>query len=169
MDLQEALAKLLRSYQQYYDVKSENVASPFAAEAEFHSHDKQYFLIKKVVIDEVENNEMVYFATVPYLNEENFHKMDTAAWNRGLSKANPSIHHQSSDVSLIILADRIDPALFPVIKKCKHTVSYKKLLHGYSNYHLIALELSTGKMVHNRLGHTLKKLLDNIFFNNRRR
>lgn len=162
MDLQDALAKLLRSYRQYYDVRTENVAAPFAAEAEFHSHEEHYFLIRRAVIDEVENNEIVYFAAVPSLKEESFREMDQAAWERGLAKATPSIHHQSSDVSLIILADQIDNGLFPIIKRCRHTLTYKRLLHGYSNYHLIALELSTGRIVHNRLGYTMKRLLRSI-------
>ena len=40
MTAQEALPKLLRSFYRYYNVTEENVTPPFAAEAEFHSHEE---------------------------------------------------------------------------------------------------------------------------------
>ena len=43
----EALERVLRSYQTYYNIKTEAVEPPFAAEAIFGSHNEQYFLIKK--------------------------------------------------------------------------------------------------------------------------
>ncbi len=159
MELEEALKKLLRSYQRYYDVKTEDVEAPFAAQADFHSHEEHYFLLKRAVIDEIENNEFIYFALVKKLDAESFAMLDSSAWERGIKRVKPSAHHQSSDVSLVILAEKIEKPLFKEIKKTKHTVSYKKMLHGYSNYHLIAMELSSGKMAYNRLGFRMKKVL----------
>jgi hypothetical protein len=166
MESQKILDKLLLSYGVYYNVKTDDVEPPFAAEAEFHSHDERFFLIRKAVIDEVENNEFVYFAVNPRLTLDSFYDLDEKAWKRGMSKVKPSEHHQSTDVSLILLADTIDAEVFQAIKKSSHTVSYRHGLHGYSNYHLIALEVSSGRMVHNRLGYTLKKNLKNVWQQN---
>lgn len=160
MELEEALKRLLRAYKRYYDLKTEAVELPFAAEAEFHSHEEHYFLIKRAVIDDIENNEIIYFATENELNLEKFDMLDRTAWERGLKKANPSPHHQSTDVSLVILAQKIDDEAVKKIRRTKHTVSYKRMLHGYSNYHLIALELSSGRIVYNRLGYGMKRILE---------
>lgn len=159
MELEDALKKLLRAYQRYYDLKTENVEPPFDAEAEFHSHEEHYFLLKRAVIDDIENNEIIYFATEKELDPEKFAMLDSKAWERGLKKANPSPHHQSTNVSLVIIAQKISDETFKMIRRAKHTVSYKGMLHGYSNYMLIALELSSGRIAHNRLGYGMKKIL----------
>ena len=49
MTLEEALKRVLRSFQTYYNIDLENPAEPFAAEARFLSHDTQYFLMSGTV------------------------------------------------------------------------------------------------------------------------
>ena len=39
MSPSDVLSVLLKAYQGYYDVQTEDVEPPFAAEAAFHSHD----------------------------------------------------------------------------------------------------------------------------------
>lgn len=56
----EALERILRSYQTYYNIKTEAVEPPFAAEAIFGSHNEQYFLIKKAKVADIDTNETVY-------------------------------------------------------------------------------------------------------------
>ena len=63
--LQEALDKLLPSFRRYYNVKTEDVAAPFVAEAVFQSHNEQYFLIKSARISEANSNEFAYFQIRP--------------------------------------------------------------------------------------------------------
>lgn len=43
----EKLQKILKSYQRYYNVITENVPAPFTAYGEFLSHSEQYFLVKE--------------------------------------------------------------------------------------------------------------------------
>lgn len=66
----EALERVLRSYQTYYNIKTEAVEPPFAAEAIFGSHNEQYFLIKKAKVADIDTNETVYFATEESLSKE---------------------------------------------------------------------------------------------------
>lgn len=162
MNTKAFLEELIPSYRTYYDVKTEDVEAPFVAEAEFHSHEERFFLSRRAIIDEVENNEKVYFATIDTLTCEDFYKLDEEAWRRGTASVKPSEHHQSSDVSLIIIASSINIDAFKAIKKTKHTLSYKHCLHGYSNYHLIAVDLSSGTIVHNPLGYTMKKIVRSV-------
>lgn len=162
MTASEALEKLLPSFASYYDVVREDVTEPFAAEAVFHSHDSQYFLVRRAVISEAESNEYVFFAAEDKLTAERLRTLDETAWETGMSRVEPHASHRNSDVSLIVLADVIEPDAAALIKKLHRSKSYRFTLQGWSNYRVIALETSSGRLVHNRLGRGLRKILRNI-------
>ena len=162
MNVQEALEKLLPSFRRYYNVITEGVAEPFAAEAVFQSHNEQYFLIKSARISEANSNEFAYFYIADSLTAEELKKLDGCAWERGTKNVQPNYYHRSTDVALIIIAEAIDEEAKKLMKKLNHSRSYQFGLKGYSNYRLVALELSTGKVFHNRQGQNLKKLVSNI-------
>lgn len=162
MTLQEALDKLLPSFQRYYNINKEEVEAPFAAEAVFQSHNEQYFLIKSARISEANSNEFIYFYTADSLNAEKLQELDACAWKRGTGNVQPNYYHRSTDVALVIIANQIEEDALKMIRKLKHSKSYQFGLQGYSNYRLIALELSTGRVSYNRQGQSLKKLVSNI-------
>lgn len=164
MSPSDVLSVLLKSYQGYYDVRTGDVEPPFVAEAAFHSHDEQYFLVKSARLSEAESHEYAFFATGEDLTLEDVQKLDEAAWQRGTSRANPHGSHRSTDVVLIILGRRIAPEAMDYIKRVKHYQSYRFTFHGWSHYRAVALETSTGTLSCNRRGQDLKKLFRNIHF-----
>ena len=109
------------------------------------------------------DKETIYFYTADTLTAEELKNLDAIAWERGLQDLQLNSNHHSTNVALIILADKIEADVFHLAKKLAHSKSYRFGIHGFSNYRLIAVELSTGKMAHNRQGQDLKKLLSNIF------
>lgn len=162
MNAQEVLEKVLKSYTTYYDVKREDVTPPFAAEAEFHSHDKQYFLVRSATLGESESNEYVYFHAMEELDLDTLQKLDEAAWEAGMARVTPHKDHRNSDVTLIVIADHITPEAASAAKKLKHYKSYQFTTQGWSHYRLVALETSTNSLTFNRQGQELKKLFRNI-------
>ena len=162
MTANEALEVLLRSYTQYYDVVREGVEPPFAAQALFHSHDEQYVLVRSARISEADSHEYVFFAAVDDLDAAGLTALDEAAWSRGMERVKPHKDHRNSDVTLVILADRIAPEAMAAVKKLRHYKSYRFGFQGWSNYRVIALETSSGSLTCNRLGQSLKKLFRNI-------
>lgn len=162
MNRDEILEKLFNSFQIYYSVERENIDPPFVAEAQFHTHDEQFFLVKSAVISEAESQEYVYFASEERLDLETLLLMDQEAWNRGISNVKPHASHRNTDVALIILADKITDEAFLQIPKLRHYRSYRLGFQGWSNYRLVAIELSTGRAAYNRLGRSFKKLVRNI-------
>ena len=162
MTTNEVLEHLLRSYTRYYDILREDVAEGFAAEAHFHSHDEQYFLAKSVKLAEADSHEYVYFALAETLTAETVEALIDKAWAAGTGHVQASSSHHSSDVGLVILADTIDPDAVRPIKKARRFASYKYGMHGFSHLRLIAFEPTSKKIVHNRMGDTLKKLFRNI-------
>jgi hypothetical protein len=161
MTKEEKLESVLKAYTRFYNIKREEVDPPFDAEAEFISHNEQYILVKSAKIAEIDSNEFVYFKSVDRLTEETLTELDKTAWERGLSKVNPGPGHRNSDVSLIIIADKIDEDAFKLARKLKHSKSYLFTFHGWSNYKLIAIDLSDNRTTFNRQGRTLKKIINN--------
>ena len=163
MTTNEALELLLRSYVRYYDIyREEGVTEGFAAEAHFHSHDEQYFLVKTAKLAEADSHEYVFFAMADTLTPETVESLVDKAWTAGTSRVQATYTHHSSDVALVILADTIAPEAVRPIKKARRFASYKFGLHGFSHLRVIAFEPTSKKIVHNRMGDTLKKLFRNI-------
>ena len=162
MTINELFDKLLRSFQVYYNVKREDVAPPFAAEAEFHTHDEQFFLVKSAVLAEAESREYIYFAKEIFLDETLLLRLDEAAWKSGMERVRPHKDHRNTDVSLFIVAEKISDEAFKMIPKLRHYRSYHLGLQGWSHYRLVAIEQSSGRAVYNRFGRSYKKLIRNI-------
>lgn len=162
MTVSEAMEKLLRSYGVYYNVNRETPAAPFAAEAVFHSHDEQFFLVKSAKLSEAETHEYVFFAAEETLTPERLRELEEAAWTEGLSRVQPYSSHQSSDVVLGILAEHITPEAMALIPRLRHYQSYRFGFHGWSHFRLYALEVSSGRSACNRQGRSLKKVFQSI-------
>ncbi len=162
MEKVSVLEKILSAFSLYYDINKENPSSPFAAEATFHSHTEQYFLTKAAKLSEIESSEYVFFALTDSLSQEELLQLDERAWLEGLSRVNPTTNHRNSDVTLVVIADKIDEKAFSLAKKLKHYKSYSFGFKGWSNYRVILLEISSKRLAYNRLGSSLKKIFSNI-------
>ena len=162
MNTDDTLNALLPLFKRYYNLNTETPEPPFAAEAVFASHNEQYFLVKAAKVADIDTNEYVYFAKCDRLNTDDLDRLDTTAWERGLSKVNPGPGHRNTDVTLVIVADVIDDDTKKIIKKKHHYKSYRFGFNGWSNYRLVAIGCSTGKAYYNHQGKSLKKLVGNI-------
>lgn len=167
MDISEAIERILPAFEQYYTVTKDSEA-PFCAQAEFRSHNEQYFLVRSARIADIDSNEFVYFASKPQLSCQDFETLVNNAWTQGLSKVKPYNGHKNSDISLIIITENLDCPLQKAIKKTRLYKSYKFSLHGWSNFKLAVVELSTENIYFNRFGKDYRKLLEkNIFQKNK--
>ena len=158
----EALDILLPSFHRYYTIQTEQVEPPFAAEAVFHSHDEQYFLLKSAKLAEAESHEYVFFALGEDVELEEMRRLEQCAWERGVARAKPSGHHRSTDVTFILLARHISDSAKDHLRHVKRYQSYRCTLHGWSHFKAVALELSTGTLSCNRQGRDLSGLFRNI-------
>lgn len=156
MNSNGAFERFIKSYQKYYNISTEGVAAPFVAEAEFKSHSEQYFLVKAAKIADIDSNEIVFF----YSDEEipNLNEIASLAWSRGLERVSPYFGHRNSDVTLIVLSEKVTEETFQKAKKLNYYKSYKFGFYGWSSFRLLVCETSTGRVVTNRRGSDLKKL-----------
>lgn len=161
MNSNGAFEKILHSFEQYYDI-SKDVDAPFVAEAIFKSHNEQYFLVKAAKTADIDSNEFVFFYINNEINAEKLSELSNLAWERGLSRVSPYYGHRNSDVTLIILSDKIEEESFKKIKKLNLYKSYKFGLYGWSSFRALAYETSTGRAATNRRGSDLKKLVASL-------
>ena len=63
-------------------------------------------------------------------------------------------------VSLVILADTIDPEAKELIKKTRFRKNYRLALHGWMEYQIAAMEISTNSFLSNPAGKNAKKTLE---------
>ena len=162
MTREEMLKKMLRSFAAYYDINTETPAAPFAAEAVFHSHSDAYFLVKSAAIGEAESHEYVFFASVDQLDSSLLDSLDQTAWDTGISRVKPHSSHRNTDVTLVVAASSVTEEAKAQIPRLKHYKNYRMSLHGFSHYHLIVADLSSGDLTCNRQGRSLKKLFNKI-------
>lgn len=162
MSTDETLNALLPLFRRYYNINTETAEEPFVAEAAFESHNEQYYLIKAAKVADVDMNEYVYFAKCDILDDEELINLDNTAWERGLSKVRPGYNHRSTDVTLVIIAGRIEEETKKKIRRMRHYKSYKWGFNGWSNYRLVAIGCSEGKAFYNHQGQNLRKLVGNI-------
>ena len=127
-------------------------------------------LVKAAKIADIDSNEFVFFYIIgndpasegKTLSPEQITELSQTAWERGLSRITPYYGHRNSDVTLIILAEKISDESFKKIKKINHYKSYKFGLYGWSAFRALAYETSTGRVATNRRGSDLKKLVSNL-------
>lgn len=166
METSQALEKILPAFEQYYTVNKES-SPPFSAQADFRSHNEQYFLVRSAHIADIDSNEFVYFATTQSFTKDQLENFSKQAWERGLSKVKPYNGHRNSDITLIIFADKLAEdknQLIKQIKKTKLYKSYKFSFHGWSNFKLAVVDLETQDIYFNRFGKDYRKLIEkNIF------
>ena len=165
MDISEAIERILPAFEQYYTVIKDS-KPPFCAQAEFRSHNEQYFLVRSAHIADIDSNEFVYFAQTPSLSNNQLEELVNASWQDGLSKVKPYNGHRNSDVTLIIITNKLECPLENAIKKTKLYKSYKWSLHGWSHFKLAVVALETQDIYFNRFGKDYKKLLEKNIFQN---
>lgn len=157
-----ALEALLRSFQRYYDLKTDGVDEPFAAEAEFHAHSEQYLLVRAAHVADIDSNEYVFFAVTATLTADYAAELARAAWERGIARVRPYYGHRNSDVTLVVVADCIESSAVTRIQRLRYAKSYKCSLYGWSSFRILAYEAATGRAVYNRRGKDLRALVSGL-------
>ena len=115
------------------------------------------------MLNAVENHEYVYFYLTEHLDVETLQKQIDLSREAGMSHIKPNREHMSSFVTLVILADTIDPEAKTLIKKTRFRKNFRLALHGWMEYHIAAMEISTNSFLSNPAGKEARKLLERNF------
>jgi len=159
---EELTEALIRSYEAYYDIARVNDGTALAATFDFHSTSERYVLVKRAKLWAAETNEYVFVFHVPELTADVYAACRDRALALGMEKIHPHSEHMHSYITPILLCGKTDPAVLKDLQSYKKSVSFKLSLHGWMEYHIAAVDLSTAEVYGNSKGKTLVKSLRKI-------
>ena len=160
--LRERLEKLLKAYSHKYDITldvTENGVE-YPATADFFFRDENYAFSKKAVISAYEQHDFAYFYLADHLDAAAAKDLLDRTLQTGMARIRPHKEHKSSYVSLVILANTITPEAQALIKKTRFQKNFLMTLHGWMEYHIAAMEISTNCFLSNPAGKGIKKTLE---------
>ena len=165
MTLEARLEQLLNAYSIYYDIQRDVTVegSEFPASAIYYLRDENYLISKKHVLNAVENHEYVYFYLSEHLDAADLQHQIDVTLRDGLGRIKPHREHMSSRVTLVVLADIIDPEAVALLKKTRFRKNYRLALHGWMEYQIAAMECSTQSFFSNPAGKEVRKTLERNF------
>lgn len=161
----QCLNRLLDVYSHRYDIER-NVAvgnETYEATATYYLRDENYLISKQHVLSAVESHEYVYFYQADHLSVSDLQQQIALTREHGLGRINPTKTHMCSFVTLIILADRMDSEAVRLIEKTRFRKNYMLTLHGWMEYRIAAMELSTNRFFSNSAGKEARKNLERNF------
>lgn len=165
MDKREALEKLLDAYSHSYDLSREVEAegTVYPAAAHFYLRDEHYLVRRDKKFYATEQHDYTYFYLADHLDAETLRQQIERSRAAGLKEIKPHKEHMCSYVTLVILADTIDPEAKKLIKRTRFQKNFRLALHGWMEYHIAAMECSTLSFLSNPAGKVARKTLESNF------
>ena len=165
MGLQEQLERLLNAYSRHYDIKRDvqTEGGFFPAEAVFYLRDEHYLVRRDKRFYAVEQHEYAYFHTTQALDAEALQILIDRSLQAGRAEVKPHKEHMCSFVTLVVLAETIDPEAQKLLKRTRFHKNFRLALHGWMEYHIAAMECSTGSFLSNPAGREARKTLEANF------
>ena len=154
------------AYSAYYSIVPEAEAGelPLAFRADYKSRDEQYFFVKSANIWGNEKNEYAYVFSSPEIDAAAAQKCLDWALQDMLPRVKPHREHQYTNCKVVFIVDRLSGETAQTVKKSKFSKSYGFLsTQGYTELIAAAVDLSTEKVVTNRVGHGLEDFFRKLF------
>lgn len=156
------LKRLYRAYSSSYDITELAPSElPLTALAHCHIDEDQYLLTKSAVMTHYNNDEYVYFFSLPQLTEELYQKCADYAYSDGMARIDPDNSHMCTRIVALFLCDCADAQAVQRLKKCRIYKSFQFSLKGWMEFHTAAVELEKGSVVSNQYGRETAKFLKN--------
>ena len=163
--LQQRLDKLLDAYSHQYDIERnvEAAGCCYPATATYYLRDENYLISRQHVLSAVEQHEYLYFYLTDHLTVKELQTQIELSRQDGLSKVRPHKEHMFSNVGLVVLANTIEPEAQRLIRRTRFRKNYKLTFHGWTEYQLAAMEVSTNRFFSNPAGKGAKQILERNF------
>ena len=162
MDKHQALEKLLNAYSHQYDITRdvEVEGGAFPATAFYYLRDEHYLVRRDKKFYATEQHDYTYFFLADHLDEKSAQQVIDLSLKVGLQEVKPHKEHMCSYVTLVILADTIEPEAQKLIKRTRFQKNFRLALHGWMEYHIAAMECTTGRFLSNPAGRGVRKTLE---------
>jgi len=162
---QELLETLCAVYSHQYDMDRDGALGGgiFPVTATYYLRDENYLISKKHVLSAVENYDYLYFCPADHLDAPTLQKYIHRSMELGKGRVRPHKEHMSSFITLVILADTMDDQAITLLKKTRMRKYFRFAFHGWMEYRIAAMEISTKRFFSNPAGRETRKLLEQNF------
>lgn len=162
---QEAVEKLLRSYETYFNITPfEEKDLPLVARCDFFEHSQKYVLSRKAELWSANSEEFLYLFEMPELTLEVFEKCKNQVIQDGMERMHIGPGHMYSFITAIFICDRCNKETVKALKKSHMYKSFKFSLHGWMDYHNAVLICDTNEIKSNYAGKNTAKILKRVLF-----
>ena len=154
------------AYSAYYSIVDDAQAPdlPLTLRADCKSRDEQYFFVKSANIWGNEKNEYAYVFSAPEIDPATAQKCLDWALQDMLPRVKPHKEHQYTNCKAVFITDTLSDETAQTVKKSRFSRSYGFLsTQGYTELIAAAVDLSTEKVVTNRVGHGLEDFFRKLF------
>ena len=156
------LARLKEVYTAYYDVEEIDDGTALKALCAYHTRDSQYVLVKKAELWAAENHEYLYLWDAGRLDAGAVEEMFWRTLTDGEPRIKPHAQHMYTYLTAVALYDSAQPDALDLLKGLKKRREYKLSLHGWMEFRIAAVDLSTGEVTTNRAGKALGRDLKRV-------
>lgn len=165
IELEQRLNKLLDAYSHICDIDRDVCVEDtvYPAMATYYLRDENYLISKKHVLSAVEQHEYLYFLLTDHLSAEDLQVHIDRTKAAGLALVHPHKDHMFSNVGLVVLANTIAPEAKKLVRRTHFRKNYLLSLHGWTEYQLAAMEVSTNSFFSNPAGREARKNLESNF------
>lgn len=158
------LDRLLEAHEVWFDVTRnyEYGGQSFEGYAEFHSHGEQYVLVKRAKLWEVDAAEYIFFTQADVLDDALLNSLLGFMKTQAVNKVDPAPNHMKSYISLVIIAEHMEPGVGKRVKKAAFHKTYRFGLRGWAELRLCAIDLEARNVLTNAEGKAMKQALEEI-------
>ena len=162
---QECFDKLMNAYSHHYDITRDVRVKGlrFPAMAHYFLRDEHYLVRRDKQFYATEQHDYTYFYVTDHLDAAGAKDLAGRTLQAGLAQIKPHKEHMSSFVTLVVLAQTLDPEAKKVLKRTRFHKNYRLALHGWMEYHIAAMECSTRTFLSNPAGRGARKTLEANF------
>ncbi len=163
MTPRECLERLLKAYSHNYDITTDvqlEGGASYPAMAHYFLRDEHYLVRRDKQFYATEQHDYTYFHVADHLDLEAAKALTEQTLSVGLAAVKPHKEHMCSFVTLVILADTIDPEAKKVLQRTRFHKNFRLALHGWMEYHIAAMECSTGSFLSNPAGKEARRTLE---------
>ena len=147
-----AIKEILENGEEYYEISIPYQLNGVDLDAYFYYSNRleKHFISPKVVVSSLETFEHVIVVSREHLNAATWEELKSFVEPIESTLVTPSRRHMYSYITLIILADQIDDDMEPVLRRYRYAKNYKFTLHGWSEVHVAAVNLSNNNVIGSR-------------------
>ena len=149
-----------KAYTAYFDIEEIADGTALKARCDYHMRDSQYVLVKKAELWAAESHEYLYLWDAGRLDAAGVEEIFRRTLEDGEPRVKPHSQHMYTYLTAVALYDSADPSALEQLKKLKKRREFKLSLHGWMEFRIAAVDLSTGEITVNRAGKALAKDLE---------